>query len=99
MVENILGQRNVGNVQVVCTIDDLRQLFSEWRDEQREKERLEREQQAKKDEYLATEEVCKLLGVTKPTLWRWAQVKYLVPVKVGRKNYYRVADIEALRKG
>lgn len=86
-------------MQVVCTIDDLRQLFSEWRDEQREKERLEREQQAKKDEYLATEEVCKLLGVTKPTLWRWAQVKYLVPVKVGRKNYYRVADIEALRKG
>lgn len=99
MYENLLNKRNVGNVQVVCTIDDLRQLFSEWRDEQRENERLEREQQSKKDEYMTTEEVCKMLDVTKPTLWRWAQVKYLVPVKVGRKNYYRVADIEALRKG
>lgn len=87
------------NLQIVCSIDDLRQLFIEWRDEQREQERLEREQQSKKDEYLCTEDVCKLLNVTKPTLWRWAQIKYLVPVKVGRKNYYRVADIEALRKG
>ena len=86
------------NLQIVCSLDDLRQLFSEWRDEQRENERRELEQQTKKDEYLATEEVCKLFGVTKPTLWRWAQIKYLVPVKVGRKNYYRVADIEALRK-
>lgn len=87
------------NLQIVCSIDDLRQLFSEWRDEQREKERTEREQQSKKNEYMTTEEVCKMLGVTKPTLWRWAQIKYLVPVKVGRKNFYKASDIEALRKG
>ena len=93
------NKRNVGNLQVVCTIDDLRQLFTEWRDEQRENERQVREQQSKKDEYLCTEDVCKLLKVTKPTLWRWAQVKYLVPVKVGRKNYYKQSDIDALRKG
>jgi hypothetical protein len=86
------------NLQIVCSIDDLRQLFTEWRDEQRENERQGREQQTKQDEYKTTKEVCKMLGVTKPTLWRWAQIKYLVPVKVGRKNYYRVADIEALRK-
>ncbi len=89
----------MGNVQVVCTIDDLRQLFTEWRDEQRENERQEREQQSKKDEYMTTKEVCKLLSVTKPTLWRWAQIKYLVPVKVGRKNFYKASDIEVLRKG
>ena len=99
MANIFLEKGNVGNVQVVCTIDDLRQLFTEWRDEQRENDRQEREQQTKQDEYLSTEDVCKLLSVTKPTLWRWAQIKYLVPVKVGRKNYYRVADIEALRMG
>ena len=85
------------NVQIVCTLGDLRQLFADWRDEQRENERQEREQ--KKDEYMTTKEVCKLLNVTKPTLWRWAQIKYLVPVKVGRKNFYKASDIEALRKG
>lgn len=87
------------NLQIVCSIDDLRQLFTEWRDEQRENERQEREQQAKKEQYLATEDVCKVLSVTPPTLWRWAQIKYLVPVKVGRKNFYKASDIEALRKG
>lgn len=87
------------NLQIVCSLDDLRQLFGEWQAEQRENERQERKQHSKKDEYMTTEEVCKLLDVTKPTLWRWAQIKYLVPVKVGRKNYYRASDIEALRKG
>lgn len=84
------------NLQIVCSMDDLRQLFGEW---QRERENQEREQQSKKDEYMTTEEVCKLLDVTKPTLWRWAQIKYLVPVKVGRKNFYKASDIEVLRKG
>ena len=84
------------NLQIVCSMDDLRQLLGEW---QRERENQEREQQSKKDEYMTTEEVCKLLDVTKPTLWRWAQIKYLVPVKVGRKNFYKASDIEVLRKG
>lgn len=83
---------------IICSLEDLRQLFADWRDEQRENERQVREQQSKKDEYLCTKDVCKLLKVTKPTLWRWAQVKYLVPVKVGRKNFYRQSDIDALRK-
>lgn len=87
------------NLQIVCSIDDLRQLFTEWQAEQRERENQERKQQSKKDEYMTTEEVCKLLDVTKPTLWRWAQIKYLVPVKVGRKNFYKASDIEVLRKG
>ena len=98
-MNNILSKKMDSNVQIVCTLGDLRQLFADWRDEQRENERQVREQQSKKDEYLCTEDVCKLLKVTKPTLWRWAQIKYLVPVKVGRKNFYKASDIEALRKG
>ena len=97
---NLLEKKGMcENLQIVCSIDDLRQLFGEWQAEQRERESLEREQQTKKEEYLTADEACRLLSVTKPTLWRWAQIKYLVPVKVGRKNYYRVADIDALRKG
>lgn len=84
------------NVQIVCSLADLRQLFSEWREEQKEKEIQE---QQKKEDYLTVSEVCKLLGVTKPTLWRWAKMNYLVPVKIGKKNYYKKSDLDALRKG
>ena len=89
---------NKRNVQLVVSLDDLRTIFAEWRDEQKEKEQ-QTIKEKENEGYLTTVEVCKMLDVTKPTLWRWAQVKYLVPVKVGRKNYYKVADIEALRKG
>lgn len=82
-------------VQVVCMLDDLKQIFNEWRAEQQKKEQ---QQQDKKEAYLSTEMVCDLLQVTKPTLWRWQKLNYLVPVKVGRKNFYKQSDIDALRK-
>ena len=87
--------QNRQNVQIVCDLADLRQIFNEWRTEQQKKE----QQQEKKEAYLSTEMVCDLLRVTKPTLWRWGKLNYLVPVKVGRKNFYKQSDIDALRKG
>ena len=84
-------------VQVVCMLDDLKAIFEEWKNEQSENERKQA-QEAQKDEYLTVEQVGKLLDVSKPTLWRWAKVGYLKPVKVGHKNFYRKSDIDALRK-
>ena len=89
---------NGANIQLVCNLHDLRELFAEWREEQREKE-LKQVQMMEKDKYLTTDEVCEMLQVTKPTLWRWQQLNYLVPTKVGRKNFYKQSDIDALRKG
>lgn len=86
------------NVQIVCTLADLREIFNDWHQEQREKD-LQQKQQQKKEDYLTVREVCEVLNVTKPTLWRWSKLNYLVPVKVGKKNYYKRSDIEALRKG
>ena len=85
-------------IQVVCMLDDLKSIFEEWKAEQVENERKQA-QEAQKDEYLTVEQVGKLLDVSKPTLWRWAKIGYLIPVKVGHKNYYRQSDIDALRKG
>lgn len=82
---------------IICSLDDLRTIFAEWRDEQKEKEQ-QTVKEKENEGYLTTVEACKLLSVTKPTLWRWAQIKYLVPVKVGKKNFYRQSDIDALRK-
>lgn len=78
-------------------LDDLKAIFEEWKNEQSEKERKQA-QQKEKEQYLTAEEACQLLRVTKPTLWRWHKENYLVPVKVGRKNYYRQSDIDALRR-
>ena len=89
--------QNCTNVQIVCSLSDLRQLFKDWYDEQREKEQQQSQQQ-KKGKYLTTIEVCRLLDVTKPTLWRWQKLNYLVPIKVGRKNFYKSSDIEKLRE-
>lgn len=97
-MNNILSTKMDSNVQIVCTLGDLRQLFADWRDEQKAKEQRELQQQ-KKEDYLTVDEVCKILGVTKPTLWRWAKMNYLVPVKVGKKNFYKASDLDLLRKG
>ena len=85
-------------IQVVCLLDDLKAIFEEGREEQKVLE-LQQAQQQEKEEYLTTEEVCEKLQVTKPTLWRWAKMRYLVQKKVGHKNYYLLSDIKELRKG
>lgn len=36
--------------------------------------------------------------VSHTTLWKWQKSGYLVPVKVGKRVYYRRADIESLIK-
>jgi hypothetical protein len=36
------------------------------------------------------------LGVSHTTLWKWEQSGYLIPVRVGKKVYYRRSDIEKL---
>ncbi len=97
-MEKFLKKGLDSNVQIVCTLGDLRQLFADWRDEQKAKEQSEL-QQKKKEDYLTVNEVCKILGVTKPTLWRWAKMNYLVPTKVGKKNFYKASEIDSLRKG
>jgi hypothetical protein len=36
------------------------------------------------------------LGVSSTTLWQWDKSRYLVPVKIGRKVFYRKGDIDKL---
>jgi len=46
--------------------------------------------------YLSTDKVAEMLCVNSTTLWRWHNDKYLVPIKVGRKNRYRKSDVQAI---
>ena len=51
------------------------------------------------DTLLTKKEVMERLGVSSTTLWNWENDKYLLPVKVGRKVFYRLSDINQLLGG
>ena len=48
-------------------------------------------------EYMTSNEICELFSVSRNTVYRWAAAGKLKPAShVGRKNYYRKADVYAL---
>ena len=48
---------------------------------------------------LSKQRVMEILSVSSTTLWLWEQKQYLIPVKIGRKIFYRAMDIQKLRGG
>lgn len=46
------------------------------------------------EKYLSPDEVCKLLNVSKPTLWRWEKIEYLIPIRVGKKVRYKLSEVK-----
>ena len=51
------------------------------------------------NDLLSADECCKILNVSKNTLWRWNKTGYLQSFKIGRCPYYRKSDIDTLKKG
>ena len=51
------------------------------------------------DVLLTKKEVMERLGVSSTTLWNWENDRYLLPVKIGRKIFYRLSDINKLLDG
>ena len=88
--------RTKENVLLVVSIGDLKELFNSLLDE-REAERKSVSDNQRGKELITAEETAELLGVKKNTLWRWARDGYLVPIKIGRKSFYKQADIDVLK--
>ena len=80
---------------IVCTAKDLHDAFLSIFDRQKKSE-PQKQASDEGNSLLSADEVSKRLSVTKATLWRWKKLNYLVPVKVGRKNFYRKSDLDAL---
>jgi lipoate-protein ligase A len=82
------------NVAITITPLDLKEFATSL---------IERAQSVKtKDEperYLSPDETAKKLGVTTNTLWRWNKSKYLCPVKVGHRCFYKLSDINKKLEG
>lgn len=81
------------NVQVVVSVTDLKELFNMWQDE-----RDAMQPAPKEDRLLSSDEAATILSVSSVTLWRWAKMGYLKPVKVGRKVHYWQSAIDELLK-
>lgn len=94
MITELL-KKNQGNVQLVVSAADLRELVNEWCDEREAQKEAERKS-AEDKQRINKSEIKKALNVTDATLWRWAKSGYLVPIKVGRKNVYLKSDIDRI---
>ncbi len=53
------------------------------------------------EQFLSREETMEKFKISSATIWRWKKCGYLVPVKVGSLDRYRLSDINAIliRKG
>jgi len=48
------------------------------------------------EKYLTIDETCKLLSVSRPTLWAWDKKGILQSVRLGNLRRYRMSDIQAI---
>ena len=64
-----------------------------------EEAEIEKANSSKQDELITKKEVMENLNVSPTTLWLWEKRKYLVPVKIGRRVFYKHQDINKLMEG
>ena len=51
----------------------------------------------KKERILSVEETMSILRVkNRVTLWRWSKCGYLLPIKIGRKSFYKEDDVNMI---
>lgn len=91
-----LNQMN-GTTMIVLSVNDLRNVVQEMVGDIQISNHAEQVQNHELDKLLSTNEVCSLLHVSRVTLYRWNQTGYLVPHKVGKKNMYKLQDINTLK--
>lgn len=85
---NITEISSNSQIQLVLNKADLKELFLEW------KEESELNRKKETETLLTPDEVASKYRISKVTLWRWAKDGLLKPVKMGRKSFYRLSDIE-----
>lgn len=77
------------NIKIGDLIEANKKLIEDVRSSLEKQIREENE-----EKYLSANEVCKLINVSKPTLWRWEKIEYLIPIRVGGKVRYKLSDVE-----
>lgn len=95
----ILDALTAQKCQIVVNLEDLTNIVAYVME--RQYKRIE-EEQAKANETatLSVDEVAKLIGVAKTTLWQWEKKGILKPLRIGSLLKYKKSDVdEMLRFG
>ena len=64
-----------------------------------EEMRVKESDSSDQESLITKKEVMEKLNISSTTLWIWEKRKYLVPVKIGRRIFYKRQDIEDLTNG
>lgn len=59
----------------------------------------EERQKARPERYLSRDEVCKLIGISKPTLWRKTKDGEIKATTIGRKVTYAESEVKRFMEG
>ena len=51
------------------------------------------------DKLVTADELCRMLNIKKPTLYKWQRQGYIAPVHIGGRSFYRHSDISEINKG
>lgn len=87
-----------GNVTLAVSLADLKE-FVETIVESTKQELQQQITDANTETYPSPDEVAKILGVDRSTLWRWHKKGYLCHNEVGGKRKYRMSEVNAILKG
>jgi len=95
LLNNILAKSDCNSVTISIPLNDLKNLVAYIIEDVTERNNQETaEKQVKAT--LTANEVCKILNVSKATLWHWKNKGILIPTKIGRKNLYKQHEINNL---
>ncbi len=94
-IENI-AKRNL-QVTVTLTPEELQAIADQAAEKARQKVEEQYKKQQAPEFYYTANQVCKLLSVTKQTLWRWDKSHYLEPTRIGGGLVrYKKSDIDRI---
>ena len=99
MIDILSLVKSGGQVKLEVTADDLQHfgemLIKQTRKEWEEERALAHEEEPE-EQFLSTDEVCKIFGVTPATLWLWHRRGYLCHIKFGNRNMYPASAVKAI---
>ena len=93
-IKDLLGS---GNVTIAVSLNDLT-LFAKELVETTKQELQQQITEANAETFPSPDEVAKILGVDRSTLWRWHKKGYLCHNEVGGKRKYRMSEVNAILK-
>ena len=86
------------SINLTVSAADLRDFASQLIEET--KEQLENTiSDAKAETYVSSEKAMEILDICKTTLWRWKKRNYLIPIRIGGNDRYRMSDIKKIMEG